>query len=325
MNRRQVAIGAAVVLGLAAFALVLPTLDLSSTSFSAYGSDADDTSMAVNGLRASGFDVSALSLGPTALSGVDVDRTDAVYLAIGPERGYTGAEADALFSFVEEGGVAIVLDDTGASSTVLERVGVDRGPVLLSTQGDESMVNLAFGPNRVNLWEPVELVPGEDADVTVIAEAGNRTVKDAGGTGEVSPEDPTCAGGCPVAIRATHGEGSLYVVSDATFATNQYQNASGVHQALESLTQEHLTGQRALVVVDESRHVAGFSEVGLTLFRTLLVPAGMDLVPHVLAGGVGMVAVWAAVNRESVPWPTHDPGLDEPYLREDEDQEGAPP
>lgn len=315
MNRRKLAIGGALVAALLVLVLLLPTVDLANTSLSAYGSESDDVSIATNSLRQSGYQVSSLTLGPTALNGVNPDRVDALYLSFGVERGYTGAELDALFSFVEQGGTAVVLDDTGASESLLDRLDVDKESGLLSTRGDPSNVRVVVNDSQVNLWEPVELEPGEDADVSVIATAGNGTVKDVNGDGEISESEPTCGSGdgCPVALRADRGQGRLYVIGDVTFATNDRAEGSGIIQVLGSIAQRHGTGQQATVIVDESRHVAGAAEVGLTVFRTLLVPTGFTNVAYAISGLVLVAAAYSARDRGTQSWPEHDPGLDEPY------------
>lgn len=314
MNRRLVFGGAAVLAVLVALTFLLPTLDVTDTRFSAYGDADDDASLLVNGLRQEGFEVASLTLGTPALDGVDPDRTDAVYVAIGPDRGYPGPEADAVVGFAERGGTVVVLDDTGASDELLDRIGVEKGASLLSTEGNPSVVDVALESTRVNLWEPVELQVDGDADATVLATTGNGTAKDVNKNGQIDPEDPTCDAGCALIVRAEVGEGAVYVVGDATFATNQYAQGSGAIPALTELAQRDAGNQRALVVADESRHVAGVSEVGLTVFRLLTTPLGVPLVAYTAAGLVVVGAFFSILRRDEVAWPEHDPRLDDPYL-----------
>jgi hypothetical protein len=325
VNRRWLLGGAAALAVLVAFALVLPTLDLSDAQFSAYGDSDEDASLVVNRLRGQGFEVASLTLGTPALDGMDPERSDAFYLAVGPDRGYPTPEVDAVERFVEDGGTAIVLDDTGASDALLDRFGLDKGAPLLSTEGSTSVVRVDAAGRLVNLQEPVELVVQEGTDATVLGAADNSTAKDVGRTGTVEAEDPTCEGGCPVVVRVDRGDGSLYVVGDATFATNRYASGSGAISLLGGLAGDETTGQRAVVAVDESRHVAGPSEIGLTLFRVLMTPLGLTGVAAGLSALVLAAAVAAAVRREDAAWPEHDPGFDDPYLdTEAEPLEGSP-
>lgn len=323
MNRR-VALGAAAAVALlVAFAIVLPTVDLLDTQFSAYGSADDDeaASVFVDGIRQQGYEVASVTLGTPAVEGLDLDRTAAFYVAVGPDRGYPSPEADAVEDFVEAGGVAIVLDDEGASDALLERFGVSKGADLLSTEGNPSVVESNVDGTLVNFWEPVELLVDEDADATVLATAGNRTAKDASGTGEIDAADPACDEGCPLVVRVDKGEGSLVVFGDATFATNQYAPSSGAVPAVLSLLAEPTeegTAQRALVVVDESRHVAGVAELGLTVFRVVMTPLGYPGVALALGGIVAAGGVASAIRHEDVAWSPHDPAFDDPYLEEDE-------
>lgn len=326
MNRRLLAIGAAVVAGVVALALVLPTLNVLDSPFSAYGTGDQDTSDLVGGLRTQGYEISSMTLGPNALTGVDASRTDAFYLAVGVDRGYTQPELNRLTDFVRAGGTAIVLDDTGASDALLERLGLEQGDLLLSTTGDQpSVVKVEVDGNIVNLWEPTEIVVTDDADVTVLAHADNTTAKDTNENQQVDREEPTCAGGCPVAVHADLGQGSVYVVSDATFATNKYATSSGSIQLVSSLAQEQTSGRRAQLIVDESRHVAGPAELGLTVFRLGTIPLGLPAVPYAAAGLVAAAAVVNALRRDQAAWPEHDPRLDEPYLEPVEDQEDEQP
>lgn len=325
MNQRAVIIAGGVLAALVALALVLPTLDVLETPFSAYGDGDDDVSILVNGLRTQGFEAASLTLGPPALDGVDPGRTDAFYLAVGVDRGYSQPEVDALYRFVERGGTAIVMDDTGASDALLDRLGVQKGARLLSTTGDQpSVVPVEIETNLVNLWEPVELVPSEDANVEVIATAENTTAKDTNQNDQVDPEEPTCAGGCPVALRSDVGEGTIYVIGDPTFATNKYATSAGAIPLVTSLAQEETTGRRALIIADESRHVAGPAEVGLTMFRVITTPLGISWIAYTAAGLVLAATGLAIARRGEIIWPEHDPGLDEPYLPQT-DQEGTTP
>ncbi len=322
MNRRLVYAALAGAALLAGFALLLPTLDLTDTRFSAYGNDDEDASLLVNGLRQQGYEVAALTMGTSALDGIDQDQTDAVYLAVGPERGYTGAEARTVETFIMQGGTAIVLDDTGASDGLLERFGLEKGHRLLSTEGNPSVVQATIQGSLVNLWEPVELLVPEDAEhVTVLAEAGNRTVKDASGTGEIDEADPSCRDGCPLVVSVDHGEGTLIVVGDATFATNRYAEGSGVIGLVTGLATDEAPAQRALVVMDESRHVSGASEIGLTVFRVLTAPLSLQGVAYGLSGLIGGATAWSLYHREDQAWPEHDPGLQAPYMGEAEEGE----
>lgn len=326
MSRRVLLVAGGLLAALVALGLLLPTIDVLDTPFSAYGTSEDDTSVLVNGLRTQGYQVASLTLGPQALTGVDPDRTDAFYLAIGVDRGYTGAEVDALVDFVEQGGTAIIMDDTGASDALLDRLGLAKGPTLLSTTGDQpSVVPIQAQGQLVNLWEPVELVPQQGADVTVLASAENTTAKDTNGNDQIDPEEPTCAGGCPVLVRKAIGQGTVYVVSDPTFATNKYATSAGAIPLVQGLTQEHTTGRRALLIVDESRHVAGPAEVGLTLFRMIMAPLGLPAVPWIAAGLVGVGATASYLRRGEAGWESHEPGLEEPYLPLATEEEGEAP
>lgn len=316
-KRRVVTVGAAVAALLVAFALLMPTVDITQSQFSAYGSSDADASLFVNGLRQQGYEVASLTLGTPALSGLDADRVDSFYVAVGPDRGFSATEARALEGFVEDGGVAFVLDDGGASDGLLERFGVQKGAALLATEGNPSVVQVTVGESLVNLWEPVELVVSEEADATVLASAGDRVAKDASGTGEIDEADPSCEDGCPVIVRVDRGAGSLFVIADATFATNQYAQGSGVIPLVAGLAEEHTTGQRAIVVADESRHVAGVAEVGLTVFRVVMAPLGEVWVASAIALAVVGAGAWAIMRREDSTWPEHDPGFDDPYLLEE--------
>ncbi len=329
MNRRVGLAIAATVAVLVAFALVLPTVDVLDTQFSAYGSADDDeaASVFVDGLRQQGYEVSSVTMGTPALEGLDLERMSAFYLAVGPDRGYPGPEAEAVESFVEAGGVAVVLDDTGASDELLHRFGIEKGAPLLSTTGNPSVVDASLDGTLVNFWEPVELLVDEDADATVLATAGNRTAKDASGTGEIDEADPTCEDACPLVVRVDRGEGSLVAIADATFASNQYAPSSGAVPAVLAVfsgSSEEAT-QRAMVVVDESRHVAGVAELGLTVFRVLMTPLGYPGVALVLGGVVAAGGIASVIRREEAAWPPHDPRFDDPYLEEDEGTQEAGP
>lgn len=321
MNRRLLVIVAGTLAALIAFALVLPTLDVLESPFSAYGDDDADISLLVNGLRAQGYDVASLTLGPPALSGVDAAREDAFYLAVGVDRGYSQPEIDALLSFVQEGGTAVVMDDTGASDALLAELGLQKGATLLSTTGDQpSVVRTQIAGTLVNLWEPVEIVPQEGADVTILASADNTTAKDTNGNDQVDPEEPTCAGGCAVAVRAELGEGSIYVLGDPTFATNKYYQTAGALPVMQNITEtERTAGSRSLIIADESRHVAGPAEVGLTLFRLIMAPLGLPFVAYGAAGLVVAAAGFSSFQREEGTWAEHEPGFEDPYLPETAD------
>lgn len=323
LDRRAVLAIAAVAAVLVAFAFLLPTLDLRDTQFSAYGSEDDDASLLVNGLRQQGYEVASVTLGTTALDALDTDRVDAFYVAVGPDRGYPTTEASAVEGFVEAGGTAIVLDDTGASDALLERFGIAKGQPLISTVGNPSVVQVSIDDALVNMWEPVELEPPQGEGVTVLAQAHDETAKDASRTGQVDPEDPTCEDGCPVVVKVERGEGAFIAIADATFATNQYAGGSGVIPLVAGLASEEATGQRALVVVDESRHVAGVSEVGLTLFRVLMAPLGLPGVAYGLSALVILAGAASLVYREEASWSPHDPGFDDPYLEEVTEHEGG--
>lgn len=314
MNRRLLA-GGAIVAGLLAFSLVLPTLQLGDTAFSAYGSSEEDTSDLVGGLRVQGHEVRSLTLGPSGLEGLDPAETDVLYVSLGVDRGYTQPELDALWTFLEAGGRAVVLDDTGASGSLLDRLEVDRGSMLFSTTGDQpSVVRVTIGDQAVTLWEPTELAPREGSDVEVLARADNTTAKDTNQNNEIDAQEPTCQGGCAVALRQEVGEGRITVISDVTFATNRYASGTNVIQLFLDLATQDTQGRSSLIVVDESRHVVGAAEVGLTAFRSLVVPLGIPYVPWIVAG-LTLVATGAAVARRGEgTWEPHDPRMDERYL-----------
>lgn len=320
MNWRRVARwgGTAAAVALAIL-LLLPSLNVFDAQLSAYGSADDDASFAVNGLRQEGYEIASLKLGPSALSSLDLGRVDAIYLSIGVDRGYTGAELDALMDFVERGGTAIVLDDTGAAGSLLDRVGVRRGPLLLSTEGtDPSRVPVTIDGIPVDMQEPASLeVEGED--VEVIGRSSNLTAKDADGDGEIDASDPTCNPGCAVAVEATIGEGNVIIIGDPTFATNRYAQRTNAIQLLRHLADEAATGgQRALVIVDESRHVAGPSEIALSIFRTPIQPLALGGVVPWVVGGLSLAATaYGVYGRDEETWVDHDPGLEEPYLPPD--------
>lgn len=314
--RQQLLIGAAVLVLALGLALILPTLDLTDAPFSAYDTEEKGTSVLIGGLRAQGFQVQALSLGPSGIQGIDPTTTETLYVAIGVDRGFTGPELDALFDFIEEGGQAVILDDTGASQSLLNRLEVDRGSLLFSTTGDQpSVVQATVDGQAVTLWEPVELIPQASSTVEVLATTETTVAKDTNDNGEIEANEPTCGGaGCVVAIRQSMGEGRLTFIADATFATNRYASGTDVIQLVVDLAAGTGQSQRSLVVVDESRHVAGPSEVGLTAFRTLLVPLGIPMVPWIVTGLILVATVAAVLRRSSGEWEPHTPGLDNRYL-----------
>lgn len=323
MNRQRALIGGGAGLAaIIALLLVLPSLQLLDAPLSAYGSDDDDASLLVNALRAQGFDVSSLLIGPSALENVDTDQADPVYLAVGVDRGYTEAELDTLFDYVERGGTAIVLDDTGASKSLLDRLGVRTLGTVFATQSENgtqsrdevnpSVVRVDIAGTIVNLWEPVAL-DTEGAEVTIVGETSQLAAWDADDNDRIDASDPTCTPACTVAIEHRAGTGRLIFVADATFATNAYSQRAGAPQLVEAIAAQQSTGQRAQIIVDESRHVLGPAEVGLTLFRTLHLPATLDILPWGVVGLLAIMGVTARRGRDTEDWADHDDGLDAPW------------
>ena len=174
------------------------------SQMSAYGSDPlwNDITLFAEDLEDEGnYDVRCVTFSPSVLDTVE-NPEETLFIMIGPEREYTGAEAGVISRFVERGGSIILADDSGRANSLSEKAPRDSplrdssrysGDILLSLDCEKNprlvKTTARFGGSRYELLlnEPTALTGPEDQS---LAESSVNSWMDVNGNEEYDPEEP---------------------------------------------------------------------------------------------------------------------------------------
>ncbi|HEX2021995.1 MAG TPA: DUF4350 domain-containing protein, partial [Candidatus Thermoplasmatota archaeon] len=110
-------------LGALVLALLAPfVVGAGARHLSAWRDGPEDASVVLEAIRGKAARVDAILATPSALRDVAEPRAT-LYVAIGPERAYDDAEADAVVSFLRRGGSVLLADEKGYGDAVANAAG----------------------------------------------------------------------------------------------------------------------------------------------------------------------------------------------------------
>lgn len=189
-----------------------------------------------------GMSSAAAGLGISDLASVGApDPAGTVLLFAGPDLPFSTGRVGEIASFLESGGVVVLMDDFGEGNSLLEGLGVPvrvNGSLLLDPLFMEKSRHYprASAPEGSPLPEGMEvtmdyasileIVPGtEQHGVRVLLESSAFSFLDLDGDGDHAVGEPY--GPFPVAAEVSYGKGRLVVVSDPSILINSVYRVSG--------------------------------------------------------------------------------------------------
>ncbi len=189
-----------------------------------------------------GMSSAAAGLGISALPpGVEPDPAGDVLLIAGPDMPFSQGRVSEVASFLESGGVVVLMDDFGEGNSLLEGLGAPvringsplLDPLFMEKSRHYPRVSAPGGSDAdggvevtMDYASALEIVPGAGQHgVRVLLESSAFSYLDADGDGEHDAGEPQ--GPLPVAAEVPYGKGRLVVVSDSSILINSVCGISG--------------------------------------------------------------------------------------------------
>lgn len=233
------------------------------------------------------------------------DRT--VLVVAGASSAYSPDESAAFERFLRDGGRAIVADEDGHATSLVEPFGLgfERQPILHPL--GEAPLNESDGPPlwRAYLPTPVLIVQGASAQVRLWTDS--EAVLDRDGDGQITQSDPP--GPFPVAVEVEVGAGRLLVLGSLA----PLRSSGGAASAWTDAVLSRFTDGGRGIVLDAS-HASGSSLLAWAA-RPVVRQVGDQpngIVLGVLLVGVATVVALLA-GRRLRPWGPHQTA-EAPYL-----------
>lgn len=233
----------------------------------------------------------------TSLSGLPGHR-DALLLIIAPGSPYTPEEVDALRAFLDDGNTVVIADETGESGSLLEGLGSS----ITLVPGNLSSIERGFSDPRTIIVTPLSedpLLSGVSSLTLNHASAvsGGEILlattifswMDANGNGRLDHDE--LLGSYGVFSRDTIGNGTLYVLSDASLFSNGMQRARLVGENDRFLG--NLLASRPILLVEQSRSLTAGADGVLALVLTLK----STMVIKILLLILSITIVWIIYSR----------------------------
>ena len=183
-----------------------------------------------NGMSQVGGDIKPL-YNVSALSGAGAGTT---FLVLSPQENFTAAESSEVRSFMERGGITVVMDDYGDANSLLQNIGspitLDQVPLCqdrdyyltpsfpIITDINPSLVTANV--SSIVFDHPVSL--NVTGNVSVIASTSQLAWLDLNDNGLLDKNEPS--GGYTVAAQANYSNGQLIVIGDPDILINSMQD-----------------------------------------------------------------------------------------------------
>lgn len=291
---------AAAALALAA-AAVLAVLPLGSTDPSTVGAGGDRSTGRFFAAAGEGREASVVTSTPLILRGdPSVDAGNTLLVVMGATTAYTTEERDALRTFVEAGGRALVAEDDGLAGTLLGPYGLafERVPIL-HAQGD-TPITAGAAELHARLPSPILVRPGSEAQPTAMTSPDAFVDRDNDGTfGRADPAGPFV-----VAARADVGSkgGAVVAVGSLDLFSDRLAEDDAVTAWRDALLAD-LAPPGTSVVVDESHraHSGPVAAAAWVVRATSQTPFRWANV----AAAVLAAAAVLLVARRVRPWGPH--------------------
>ena len=193
------------------------------------------------------------------------DPKGTVLFVMGPSLNITEDRVEAWRKYVEDGGVLVLMDETGAVNYALELLGLQvrvKGHVMLDAVFYHNgwripkIMDFRGGALTGNLSEIIMDVPsilnfvGDSGGFRVLAYSSSFSFLDLDGDGEPSSGEPV--GPFPVAAEIQYGEGRIMLFSDSSLFINGVIGLGGNLQLLKNI----LGGRMAVLDVGVWRKTA---------------------------------------------------------------------
>ncbi|HIH27338.1 MAG TPA: DUF4350 domain-containing protein [Methanoregulaceae archaeon] len=293
MNRTTAVTAVLLVLAALTLTIHFGTTDI---EFSRYNIEWTGTSGFFAALESTG------AVGITSLSGLPGPR-DALLLVIAPGSPYTPEEADALRAFLDDGNILVIADETGESGSLLEGLGSS----IAIVPGNLSSIERAFPDPRAVIVTPRTEDPllSGVASLTLnhaSAVSGGEILlattlfswMDTNGNGRLDQDETLASYG--VLSREAIGNGTLYVLSDASLFSNGMQRARLAGD--NDLFLGNILAARPVVLVEQHRSLTAGAEGILAL--VLVVKSTMVI--KILLLILSMTIVWVVFSRRLGEW-----------------------
>ena len=267
---------------------------------SAYDRDWDDLSDLRRAIEEDGLRTSCVASTPLVLERLDTGM-ETVLLCIGVERAYTDREADAIVSFVQDGGgTVVVADDFGFGNSIAERFGLRFSGLPVRAYGHDvggrlvpsnarSTQAYTGGTYSILLNDATFLLADSWTGIDRLAWSPVTSWVDLDSDVEKDPEEPIAS--VPLAARVRLGFGSAVFISDPSLLVNgmvhERQNLAFALSLLDTIRQ--MSGR--MVMFDESRHAP--DAAGEVVQRALY-----SVTERALTSDLGLL--WAAIALAAV-------------------------
>jgi hypothetical protein len=218
----------------------------------------------------------ARSFGAAAIDNLEEVRPQGILMVVGPSKHFSSDEIRILRSFLEGGGILILMDDFGTGNEVLEGLGLRariNGSIILDPllRYKDRHLPIAFIEGirglegRTIVLNYASAIQDLDPGAGILLTSSPYSCLDLDGDGSCSDRDPR--GSFVVAAEIPLGGGRVVIVSDPSIAINSMIGLEDNRAFMESLI-----GSGTPVYIDRS-HLGDtvFSLIKLALYRVFAV------------------------------------------------------